>query len=200
MLAAVEVDDPQAVHEVADHVDRRRLLQEQRRPDARHDQRHAGRPALADVVAIDLVLGECLRARVVVHLRFGRQLERLGHELPRLRAAQLVLPGARQVERRRAAASRSSPASARRAARRRVGAAWPCAARPTTARIMPAASRQAAFQRNDEWFIDSPSFASPLTLPPAVCDGLRSGGCEYPFRAPNRPPESTALVNPCRRA
>ena len=66
---AVQVDDAQAVHELADHVDRRRELHHRDRPDARHDHRQARRPALADVVAVDLAFLLRLLRRVVVHLR-----------------------------------------------------------------------------------------------------------------------------------
>src|SRR5689334_24765697 len=46
VLATVHVDDPQAVHELADHVDRRRQLDHRDRPHAGHDDRHARGPAL----------------------------------------------------------------------------------------------------------------------------------------------------------
>src|SRR5262249_1413770 len=70
-------------------------------PDARHDERHARGPALADVVAVHSALLEGLVARVVVLLRVGRQLELTGlrHEPPRAESA-VMLPRPGQIERR----------------------------------------------------------------------------------------------------
>ena len=54
VFAAVEIDHTELVFKTADHVNRRRHLNHRDRPHARHDDRHAGRIALADPVAIVL--------------------------------------------------------------------------------------------------------------------------------------------------
>ena len=101
MRTAVHVDDPQAVHELADHVDGGRELHHRDWPDARHDDRQPRRPALADVVAIDLAFLLRLLRRVVVDLRFRRQLEpgRRREAEPIVRPAGMQ-PHAGQIERR----------------------------------------------------------------------------------------------------
>ena len=131
MLAAVEEDGAEAVHEPADHVDGGRQLDHRHRPVARHDQRQPGRPALADVVLVDLSFLQQLHPRVELCLRLRRQL-RIGRaEAPGVGPrAGVDEPVAGQIERRlRPRPSRGSPAPARSGARwrrlRRLTA--PCA-------------------------------------------------------------------------
>ncbi len=93
--AAVEVDDPDAVLEAGDHVDRRRILHQHERVHARHDQRQAGRPALADVVA--------------VHLVFGRRLARPRRSASAPRASARISPARTSTTARRAARAATCP-------------------------------------------------------------------------------------------
>src|SRR6516162_1077190 len=74
MWAAIEINHAHAVHELADHVHRGRQLNHRNRPNPRHDERYTGRPALTDVVVIDLAFFRRLRRRIKMFLSFRRHL------------------------------------------------------------------------------------------------------------------------------
>ena len=99
MRTAIKVNDAQTVHECARHVDCGRELDHRDRPHPRHDQRHAGGPALADVVPVHLPFLCRLLSRVIMLLSLRRQFESGRHEPPRIGSVLVVMhPGSRQVE------------------------------------------------------------------------------------------------------
>ena len=101
MRPPVQVDDTDAVHEAADHVDRGGQLDHGDGPHARHDYGKSGGPAIADIVLVDLAGGGRFERGVVLGLGRGSELKAHGRRKPEvvvLPAA--VLPGSREVERR----------------------------------------------------------------------------------------------------
>src|SRR4029453_7533962 len=101
VVATVEIDDAEGVHEAADHVDGGRLLDHRDRPHARHDYWHARRIALADPIVVRLPF--LLRLLAFFESFRRRALEfrvrRTGP--PRVEAgAEIDEPGTGQVERR----------------------------------------------------------------------------------------------------
>src|SRR2546423_5909885 len=82
MRAAVHVDDAEAVHEFADHVDHCGQLNHGDRPNARHNDWQSGWPALADVVPVYFSFRLGLSRRIIVNLGFGRELETRGRREP----------------------------------------------------------------------------------------------------------------------
>src|SRR5204863_7039776 len=75
VAASIEIDDPQAIHQLLDHEDGRWNLDHRDRPHARHHDRYASRPAEPDIIAIDLAFFGGLLRGIIVLLRFGRELE-----------------------------------------------------------------------------------------------------------------------------
>src|SRR5437899_9681650 len=73
---SIQVNDAQAVHEFADHVDRCGQLNHGDGPHARHDNGQADRTAVADVVAVHLSFRMSFWSRIIVRLRLRRWIYR----------------------------------------------------------------------------------------------------------------------------
>src|SRR5438046_1115823 len=101
VLAAIEINDAQAIHEAAHHEDRGGPLDHGDGPYACHDHRQTGGPALTDIVTIDLAFRRGFPRRVVMHLRRRSELESCGGRKPEpVILASTMLPGSCEVERR----------------------------------------------------------------------------------------------------